>query len=201
MSVIQQKNKPRLRKNCKKGLPNVHVEMYGLLHLVDCWNGSLTDIFQFFVFRIRDLKKKDEEKLLLEKATNDLESFIIDAQDKLYQEDYEKCSTEEERTEIQTNLSAASDWLYEQDETVERKVSIFSLGKPFYVILHMWKTSCRQNKFQCLTLKCSRSIKFYLKQAYEDKLKELKKLTKKLWERVSEYQERPKVRFLLSSTI
>ena len=74
---------------------------------------------------------------MLAKATNDLESFIIDAQDKLYQEDYEKCSTEEERTEIQTNLSAASDWLYEQDETVERKVSIFSLGKPLYVILHM----------------------------------------------------------------
>ena len=73
---------------------------------------------------------------MLAKATNDLESFIIDAQDKLYQDDYEKCSTEEERTEIQTNLSAASDWLYEQDETVERKVSISSLGKPLYVILH-----------------------------------------------------------------
>ena len=135
MSVIQQKNKPRLRKNCKNGLPTVRVEIFGLLHLVDFWNGSLTDVFLFFVFRIRDLKKKDEEKLLLAKATNDLESFIIDAQDKLYQEDYEKCSTEEERTEIQSNLSAASDWLYEQDETVERKVSIF--GKPLYVIFHM----------------------------------------------------------------
>ena len=32
------------------------------------------------IFSIRDLKKKDEEKLLLEKATNDLESFIIDVQ-------------------------------------------------------------------------------------------------------------------------
>ena len=155
-----------------------------------------TDVFLFFVFRIRDLKKKDEEKLLLAKATNDLESFIIDAQDKLYQEDYEKCSTEEERTDIQTNLSAASDWLYEQDETVERKVSIFSLGKPLYVKLYMWNTGWSQNKFQSLTLKCSRSITFSFTQAYEDKLKELKKLTKKLWERVSEYQERPKVRFL-----
>ena len=77
-----------------------------------------------FIFnRIKDLKKKDDEKLLLAKATNDLESFIIDTQDKLYQEDYEKCSTEDERTEIQSNLSAASDWLYEQDETVERKVN------------------------------------------------------------------------------
>lgn len=74
--------------------------------------------------RIKELKRKDEEKLLLAKATNDLESFIIDAQDKLYQEEYEKCSTEEERTELQGNLSAASDWLYEQDETVERKVIV-----------------------------------------------------------------------------
>ena len=89
----------------------------------------LTITIQFFVFRIRELKKKDEEKLLLEKATNDLESFIIDAQDKLYQEDYEKCSREEERTEIQTNLSAASDWLYEQDETVERTVRILGFRK------------------------------------------------------------------------
>ena len=31
-------------------------------------------------FRIKDLKAKDEEKLLLEKAKNDLETFIIDAQ-------------------------------------------------------------------------------------------------------------------------
>ncbi len=34
---------------------------------------------------MKDLKKKDEEKELLAKATNDLESFIIDAQDKLWQ--------------------------------------------------------------------------------------------------------------------
>ena len=77
----------------------------------------------FLLKRIKDLKKKDDDKLLLAKATNDLESFVIDTQDKLYQEDYEKCSTEDERTEIRSNLSAASDWLYEQDETVERKVN------------------------------------------------------------------------------
>ena len=71
---------------------------------------------------MRELKRKDEEKLQLAKATNDLESFIVDTQDKLYQEDYEKCSTESEREELQKSLSEASDWLYEQDSSTEKKV-------------------------------------------------------------------------------
>ena len=45
------------------------------------------------------------------------------------------------------------------------------------------------------------ALNCFLTQAYEDKLKDLKKLTKKLWERVAEYQERPKVRSLGSSTV
>ena len=72
--------------------------------------------------RIKELKKKDEEKLKLEKAQNELESFIINTQEKLYEEEWEKCSTEENREEIRTKLSEASDWLYEVDETTPRKV-------------------------------------------------------------------------------
>ena len=71
---------------------------------------------------ITELRKKDQEKQKLEKAINDLESFIVTTQDKLYQEEYEKCSTEEERQEWTTAFSEASDWMYEQDETVEREV-------------------------------------------------------------------------------
>ena len=36
----------------------------------------------------------------------------------------------------------------------------------------------------------------YSLQPYEDKLKELKKLTKDLWERVKEKEERPRYNFL-----
>ena len=56
------------------------------------------------------------EKHLLQKAQNELESFTVEAQDRLYQAIYEKCSTEAEREKIRTAMSEASDWLYEQDE-------------------------------------------------------------------------------------
>jgi hypoxia up-regulated 1 len=74
------------------------------------------------VFRLRELKKRDEEKLKLEKAQNELESFIIGSQEKLYEELWQQCSTEAEREDITAKLSAASDWLYEVDENTPRKV-------------------------------------------------------------------------------
>merc|ERR550532_527617 len=98
--------------------------------------------------KLKDLRKKDKEKIELEKAKNDLESFIVDTQDRLYRDEYEQCSSEEERAKYVAAMSEASDWLYEQDFDTERK-------------------------------------------AYEDKLKELKKLTKDLLERVRELKERP----------
>ena len=70
----------------------------------------------FGLFRIEELRAKDIEKHLLAKAQNELESFTVEAQDKLYQEIYEKCSTEEEREKIRVAMSEASDWIYEQDE-------------------------------------------------------------------------------------
>jgi GMP synthase PP-ATPase subunit len=79
----------------------------------------------YFPYRISDLRKKDQEKIKLAQAQNDLETFIIDTQDKLYRELYEKCSTEEERENIRTKFSEASDWLYEQDENAERKVRFY----------------------------------------------------------------------------
>ncbi|KAK2176539.1 hypothetical protein NP493_657g01042 [Ridgeia piscesae] len=98
---------------------------------------------------IEELRAKDIEKHLLAKAQNELESFTVEAQDKLYQEIYEKCSTEEEREKIRTAMSEASDWIYEQDE----------------------KTPI---------------------QAYKDKLIDLQLLTRDLYERVRELEERPK---------
>merc|ERR1712002_939376 len=64
---------------------------------------------------LNELDEKDNEKLLLEKAKNDLETFIIDSKDKLWQENYEKCSTEEERETLREKLNEADDWLYEAD--------------------------------------------------------------------------------------
>ncbi|XP_076457852.1 hypoxia up-regulated protein 1-like isoform X2 [Babylonia areolata] len=72
--------------------------------------------------RLSDLRRKDEEKIAVEKAKNELEGFIIDAQDRLSQETYEACSTEEERTSLMQKLSEASDWLYEQPHDAKRVV-------------------------------------------------------------------------------
>ena len=76
----------------------------------------------YFLSRLKNLQKLDEERNNLLAARNDLESFIIETQDKLYRDEYEKCSTEEQRITLQSYFSTASDWLYEQDETTERKV-------------------------------------------------------------------------------
>ncbi|XP_041471131.1 hypoxia up-regulated protein 1-like [Lytechinus variegatus] len=65
--------------------------------------------------KLKELQRKEEERVEREQALNSLESFIFDAQDRLYNEDYEKCSTEEKREDIRSKLSEASDWLYDQE--------------------------------------------------------------------------------------
>lgn len=69
---------------------------------------------------LNSLDEKDQEKLLLEKAKNDLETLLIDTKDKLWQENYEKCSTEEERETLREKLNEADDWLYEADSDTLR---------------------------------------------------------------------------------
>ncbi|XP_055866156.1 hypoxia up-regulated protein 1-like isoform X2 [Biomphalaria glabrata] len=73
--------------------------------------------------RLSELRKIDKEKMELEKAKNELESFIFDLQDKLSQDLHMKCTTEEEREKINAQLSEASDWLY--DQTPETKKADF----------------------------------------------------------------------------
>lgn len=63
----------------------------------------------------------DHDQALAERATafNDLESYVIDIEAKLWEEVYEACSTEEEREKIRAKCSEVSDWLYDEytDET------------------------------------------------------------------------------------
>ena len=74
--------------------------------------------------RLKYFAKIDKDKAALEKARNELESFVFDAQDKLTsQKMYVDCSTDTERAAILRQLSEASDWLYEQTDVVDSKVS------------------------------------------------------------------------------
>ncbi|KAL8594265.1 hypothetical protein ACOMHN_044209 [Nucella lapillus] len=80
------------------------------------------DTFAQARLRLEALQTKDQEKMALGQAKNELEGFIFDTQDKLTQDHYEACSTPEERTHIQHQMSQASDWLYEQPEDSKKEV-------------------------------------------------------------------------------
>ena len=104
---------------------------YNTRHLkCTCWDPLFKVIVgayvynMLLVFSLKELKKKDEDKKKLEHAMNDLESFIIDAQDKLVQDVYVECSTEEERETMTSQLSQAGDWIYDYDGEQTAKVRL-----------------------------------------------------------------------------
>lgn len=74
-------------------------------------------------------KLNNVEKELNRRATalNNLESFVIDIQNKLYEDEYAHASTEEEIEKIRSASSQISDWLYEDGsdadaDTYEKKL-------------------------------------------------------------------------------
>ena len=98
--------------------------------------------------KLKELDKKETEKLNIEKAKNTLESFILETKDKLLSEEFESAATEDEKNNIQTQLSAASEWLEYESSGANAK-------------------------------------------QFNDKLSDLRKLTKDLFDRVREHRERP----------
>nr|XP_031825896.1 hypoxia up-regulated protein 1 isoform X1 [Nomia melanderi] len=100
--------------------------------------------------KLRRLDEFDFEKTKRETALNNLETFIIDAQQKLDSEEYKVASTPEETENILKACAEISDWLYEDGFTASAEV-------------------------------------------FEEKLAELQKLTRDLYERVYEYTKRPEV--------
>lgn len=70
--------------------------------------------------RLKTLDDVDKKRVLRDKARNNLETFVIDMQNKMYAEEYEKASTEEERTKVTQVCSEISDWLYEDGSHAEK---------------------------------------------------------------------------------
>lgn len=54
---------------------------------------------------MEDINAAERARHEREAARNNLESYILDAQDKLYQEDYEQASTDEQRAAIREMCS------------------------------------------------------------------------------------------------
>jgi len=69
------------------------------------------------------MEAADQMKLAVERAMNNLESFIFEFRDKLEDEDVLKMTSEEEREKIRGKLSATGDWLEED------KGKTFSYGR------------------------------------------------------------------------
>ncbi|XP_011647675.1 hypoxia up-regulated protein 1 isoform X2 [Pogonomyrmex barbatus] len=100
--------------------------------------------------KIHRLDVHDSEKARRETALNNLESYVIDAQQKFDSKEFSDAATEKEIEEIRKACAEISEWLYEDGFTATAEV-------------------------------------------YEEKLIELQKLTNDIYERVSEYRDRPEV--------
>lgn len=77
--------------------------------------------------KLQALAKIEREINRRATALNNLESFVIDVQNKLYEDEYTQSSTPEEVEKIKTSCSAVSDWLYEDGseadaDTYEKKL-------------------------------------------------------------------------------
>lgn len=66
-----------------------------------------------FLSRIYNLDMHDLKKTRRETALNNLESYVIDAQQKLDSEEYSVAATEKEIEEIRKACAEVSEWLYE----------------------------------------------------------------------------------------
>lgn len=63
--------------------------------------------------KVDALNEKERQILRRDTALNALESFVIDAQQKLDEEEYASCATPEEIEAVRTSCSEVSEWLYE----------------------------------------------------------------------------------------
>ncbi|KYN00925.1 Hypoxia up-regulated protein 1 [Cyphomyrmex costatus] len=100
--------------------------------------------------KIHRLDVHDSEKTRRETALNNLESYVIDAQQKFDSKEFLDAATDKEVEDVRKACAEISEWLYEDGFTATAEV-------------------------------------------YEEKLMELQKLTNDVYERVSEYRDRPEV--------
>lgn len=88
--------------------------------------------------KVDDFNELERQIIRRESALNALESFVIEAQQKLDEEEYASCATPEEIEEVRKACSAASEWIYEDGEnadaeTYEKKLQeLQDLINPIY---------------------------------------------------------------------
>ncbi|RZC35188.1 HSP70 and/or Trypan PARP domain containing protein [Asbolus verrucosus] len=83
--------------------------------------------FEESVTKLGKLDKTEKELNRRATALNNLESFVIDVQNRLYEDDFVAAATEDEAKKIKESCSEVSDWLYEDGsdadaDTYEKKL-------------------------------------------------------------------------------
>lgn len=76
-------------------------------------------------FRLIELKIIDDEKASLEKAQNELESYIFMVKSVFEKDIYTACSTEKERTAAVDTARALGDWYEEQGQDTPKEVRLY----------------------------------------------------------------------------
>lgn len=92
-----------------------NVEVSYISHLAD-------DKFENARKKIETFTELERKKYHLESVRNELESFIIDAQQNMDDEEYTGCAREEEIENIRKLCTETSDWIYEDGENVDAEV-------------------------------------------------------------------------------
>lgn len=102
--------KPKLV-TVKAPIPN-EVQILYSVHLTG-------DRFEESRKKVEQLNEVERQTLRRETALNALESFVIEAQQRLDEDEYASCATPEEIEDVRKSCSEVSDWLYEDGENAD----------------------------------------------------------------------------------
>lgn len=95
--------------------------------------------------KIEKLNIVDRNRLARETALNNLESFVIETQNKLFNDEFMEASTDAEVTKIQEMCAQISEWLYEDGENADaetykkRLEEVQGLSRPLYTRVYEHK--------------------------------------------------------------
>lgn len=80
-----------------------------------------SDLMEEYRFNIAELARADKERVQLEEAKNNVESYMYKIKNKLMDQEDEiaKVSTEEQREELRMLADAAEEWLFDEGDTAD----------------------------------------------------------------------------------
>ncbi|XP_068237926.1 hypoxia up-regulated protein 1-like [Palaemon carinicauda] len=119
---VEEKVKEETEKELKPKLVIVKDDLNFTVKFLDILNMD-PENFKLSKKKLTDINAAERARNEKAAARNNLESYILDAQDKLWQDEYEKASTEEQRTVVRELCTQLDDWIY--DEGFDEEALVF----------------------------------------------------------------------------